>query len=118
MLRKRGKNGSGSLFRRGLRGGRLVAFLPEQTIGDGGSTLESRCYFDWFDTPPWDAWVWLGERVPDKTWGSDCYLLAWVPSSRIEDVDGGIEFCPSDCLHWATNIELPVTFMLRDLGLA
>lgn len=40
-----------------LAGGRLVLYMPDGTINDGGAAVYSRRFFDDDDVPPWDCWV-------------------------------------------------------------
>jgi len=101
-----------------LRGGRLLAVLQDWSLAEGACQVESRCFFDVFDTPPWDTWVWY---FPDSGDGrkpsSDC-LLAWVPPSRLQDVEMGIPVSSTECVVWASDLRGPIAGILRDAGLA
>jgi hypothetical protein len=41
-----------------LQGGRLLIFEPDMTVFDGASENASQGYFDIYDVPPFDTWVW------------------------------------------------------------
>jgi hypothetical protein len=78
-----------------LSGGRTLACTPDENISDGTSAHASRAFFDDWDEPPWDLWLWYEDRR----------LLSWVPGAYLEDVEYGIEVNAVADLAWATDVE-------------
>jgi hypothetical protein len=74
-------------------GGRLLVFIPEETLSDGAAEFESNCFFDSDNAPPWDTWVAYSDRT----------LLSWVPAQLIPLVQRGIDVNPEECIHWMSS---------------
>jgi hypothetical protein len=101
-----------------LRGGRLLAVLPGWSLAEGACRMESQCFFDDEDTPPWDLWV-GHERAGGvgRKPATDC-LLSWVPPHRFEVVERGIHVSSTEAVLWASDVGGPVGRRLRRAGLA
>ncbi len=55
--------------------GRLLMFYPYESLCDGAARQSSGGFFDKWNIPPWDTWVWY-TRLPDD--GE--VLYSWIPS--------------------------------------
>jgi hypothetical protein len=88
-------------------------------VADGASEHASGGYFDVFDTPPWDTWVWYVDDTPtldhpnDQTEGVRRvdFLIAWVPPVMIAWVEHGIAVNPMECLGWLPAKRLQTTLI-------
>ena len=79
-----------------LRGGRLLAYFPDDTLSDGVAAAESNGFFDDVNIPPYDTWVWMVQDVRTvayadgyKTEVPANFLVAWVPPVFIELANDG-----------------------------
>ena len=77
-----------------LQGGSLVVFLADHACAwDGIAEIESRGYFDYFEYPPWDSWVYFVSRNDMEVAGSkkaSTHLIAWVPPQFTNPVEVAI----------------------------
>jgi hypothetical protein len=99
----------------GLRGGRLLAFFPDESLSDGAAEAETGGFFDFDNTPPWDSWVALfrdGGTFP----GADM-LVSWVPAELLETVERGIRVNPEECILWLADSQTSVAKVLKGRGL-
>jgi len=78
-------------YKQGQTQGRLLIYLPMETVTDGASEGSSKKFFDIEDAPPWDTWV----------WHSNGTILSWVPRDLTSRAQAGIDANPVDCIHWA-----------------
>jgi hypothetical protein len=106
-----------------LAGGRLLLYVPDETLADCGAAEQTRGFFDCDDAPPWDTWLWfigVEDRLsnPDQQWYSLTCLVSWVPPDFIQLVDGGISVCLGDSLRWAKDVDSVFTHQLRASNLA
>jgi uncharacterized protein (TIGR02996 family) len=99
-------------------GGRLLLFWPDHTLSDGAAWEASEGFFDGYNVPPWDTWVWVsaGQEAVGHCPGLS-YLVSWVPPHLIERADWGISVNPEQCIMWAADVETPLTSRLREAGL-
>jgi hypothetical protein len=74
-----------------LARGRLLEFIPSQTLMDGAAKYSSNGFFDVNNVPPWDTWVAFSERI----------LVSWVPPLLVEIAQNGIDVNPEGCIRWA-----------------
>ncbi len=74
--------------------GRLLLYYPHETLSDGAAWQITSGYFDEWNMPPWDTWIWYGQMT-----GGD-YLLSWVPEPFVELVSAGIWANPEECIRW------------------
>jgi hypothetical protein len=97
----------------GLGGGRLLVYYPDAELSDGAAELETRGFFDVFNTPPWDSWVALfrDEGAADVSYRE--YLLAWVPPAFVALAGRGIDVNPEGCIAWLADTDTPVARELR-----
>jgi len=70
--------------------GKLLVYLPMETVSDGAAEASSHRFFDVEDAPPWDTWFWYSKGA----------ILSWVPESLISRAQAGIDANPVDCIHW------------------
>jgi uncharacterized protein (TIGR02996 family) len=118
-----------------LAGGRLVLFAPDRAHGDGAARLNSGGYFDAYQAPAWDTWLFYfdegaaGRRRAHTHWEHEwilrrkvlpvafaSYLVAWVPPALVRAVDRARDVPGVPCLEWAENVECDLTVRLRELG--
>jgi hypothetical protein len=70
--------------------GRLLLFVPSETLFDGAAQLSSNGFFDVNNVPPWDIWVDFSERT----------LVSWVPPKLVKAAQMGIDANPEACIRW------------------
>ncbi len=87
-----------------LAGGRLLVYEPEGTAVEGATPYESCGFFDAYDAPPWDTWIW---------WLEPAYLIAWVPLAFVPLAQWGMDVNSTDCVRWLDETELPIDGQLR-----
>jgi hypothetical protein len=114
---------------RGMAGGRLVVYFPDDNLYDGAAAVLSQGYFDVDNAPPWDTWIAYlpgrqsspaGDFTPLADQGDAegiSFLLAWVPSQFIQLANTGIWANPEKCISWAEESSATVVGYLTDLGL-
>ncbi len=92
---------------KGLAGGRLVVYDPDQNRFDSMALVEWFGYFDWDNLPPWDTWIAYvrDEERERQGLSHPSYLVAWVPPDLIERADAGIRANPERCLLWASDLD-------------
>lgn len=71
-------------------GGRLLEFIPSETLMDGAAKYGSNGFFDVNNVPPWDIWVGFSDRT----------LVSWVPPALTELAQNGIDANPEGCIRW------------------
>jgi hypothetical protein len=71
--------------------GKLLLFVPSQTLMDGAAKYRSNGFFDVNNVPPWDTWVDFSERT----------LVSRVPPVLVEAAQQGIDANPEACIRWA-----------------
>lgn len=76
-------------------GGRIVTYLPRDSIADGAAMNGSLGFFNAYDEPSWDLWLHFAEGR----------LYAWVPADMIDNVAGGIEASAVANIGWASEDE-------------
>lgn len=74
--------------------GRLLLYYPHETLSDGAAWQITSGYFDDWNMPPWDTWIWYGQMTGGE------YLLSWVPGPFVELVSAGIWANPEECIQW------------------
>ena len=70
--------------------GRLLLFVPCETLMDGAAKYSSNGFFDVNNVPPWDTWVSFSDRT----------LVSWVPPVLVETGQRGIDANPEACISW------------------
>ena len=70
--------------------GRLLLFVPSETLMDGAAKYSSNGFFDVNNVPPWDTWVSFSDRT----------LVSWVPPVLMETAQRGIDANPEACINW------------------
>jgi hypothetical protein len=107
-----------------LRGGRLLAYFPDDTLCDGVAAAESDGFFDDVNIPPYDTWVWMVQDVRTVAYADGHkavkpanFLIAWVPPIFLELANGGIEVNPEECIAWLDTLDNPFTQKLKQLNL-
>jgi hypothetical protein len=76
-----------------VTGGRILLFVPDDTLSDGAARYASKGFFDADNVPPWDTWVCYFGRC----------LMAWVPFELESLANAGINANPEECITWATS---------------
>jgi hypothetical protein len=71
--------------------GRLLLFVPSETLADGAAQHSSNGFFDMNNVPPWDIWVGFSEGT----------LVSWVPPALMDAAQIGIDVNPEQCIRWA-----------------
>jgi hypothetical protein len=84
-----------------IAGGCLIAYSPDSNLACGMSEVETKCYFDVNNTPPWDTWVALLDAPNVRHWESS--LIAWVPPAFVPLVQAGINVIPEQCVLWLAD---------------
>lgn len=74
--------------------GRLLLFVPSDTLMDGAAKYSSNGFFDVNNVPPWDTWVSFSDRT----------LVSWVPPVLIETAQRGIDANPEACIRWVDEV--------------
>ncbi len=100
-------------------GGKLLAFVPAQSLWDGASEEETGGFFDTDNTPPWDTWVQFVRDSYQKESNDVWYLLSWIPEAFINLAQSGIDVNPEGCIFWAERLSstLPFVGQLKTAGL-
>ena len=93
-----------------LYSGRLLLFVPNDSLSDGAATLASSGFFDRDNLPPWDTWAFTASiesnEVPRWAWSkaeTKAVFVAWAPPEFLTVADHGIEANPEQCIAWAPN---------------
>src|SRR5215470_18352450 len=73
--------------------GRLLLFVPSETLFDGAAQQSSNGFFDVNNVPPWDIWV----EFVDRT------LVCWIPTTLVDAAQMGIDVNPEGCIRWADS---------------
>jgi hypothetical protein len=71
--------------------GKVLLYIPCENVSDGASKYASDGFFDAYDCPPWDTWLYY----------SDCTLMSWVPETLLPLAQAGIDANPVECIKWA-----------------
>ena len=86
QLRKEGRTAATPICE--LAGGRLLLFVPAETLDDGAARYSSKGFFDVHNSPPWDTWIGF----------IDQHVVSWVPPQLIELANAGVEVNPEQCI--------------------
>ena len=110
-----------------LVGGRLLAFDPDNSLADGAAEDCTDRFFDWFNLPTWDTWVWYavdetrrdkakpaGEHVDHNFVGC---LVSWIPPQFLNLVNSGIDANLEGCLRWVDTLDIGFSQAMSRLGL-
>ena len=82
--------------------GRILLYLPEESLGDGAAESASSGLLDKNNCPPWDTWVTVEESEDLGGAGhTSFYLASWIPARWIDAVDSGILANGAKCIEWA-----------------
>lgn len=74
--------------------GKVLIFEPHETLVDGAACVTSRGFFDDWNIPPWDTWLWFE---------SGRFLYSWVPEAFVALAEAGISVNPEKCIYWANE---------------
>ena len=107
-----------------LRGGRLLAYFPDDNLFDGAAETESQGFFDVDNIPPYDTWVWMVRNVRTFAYAEGGrgemnadYLVAWVPPNFVQLASAGIAVNPEACILWLDTLDDGFVESLRRIGL-
>lgn len=105
-----------------LVGGKLLIYLPEQSLSDGAAQANTNWFFDADNVPPWDTWLCYVHDIDTSKanqmrkaqgkidWDDyiiypESFLLVWVPPQMLTLIDVGITANPEHCIFWATDAD-------------
>jgi hypothetical protein len=71
--------------------GKILLYVPCENVSDGASKYASNGFFDAYDCPPWDMWLYYCDRT----------LMSWVPEILLPLAQAGIDANPVECIKWA-----------------
>lgn len=98
-----------------ITAGRLLVFNPTKTLWEGATMAETP-YFGIGDEPAWDTWItYVQEPGSNKDWSE--YLISWVPSEFISEVQDGINAMSTNGLSWLSDIDTEFSRFAIGLGL-
>jgi hypothetical protein len=81
-----------------LAGGRLLVSKIDGSDWSGLPMEESKGFFDSFEVPGWDTWLWMYQDASgSEVW--DC-VLCWVPPAIVPLAQRAIEFSILESLAW------------------
>ena len=89
--RRKLEDADADLFERG----RILLFLPRETLFDGAALESSQGFFDEWNIPPWDTWIWC-RRLPDDR----VVLYSWVSPEFLRLAQQGVSVNPEQCIQW------------------
>ena len=89
--RRKLEDADADLFERG----RILLFLPQETLFDGAAFESSQGFFDEWNIPPWDTWIWC-TRLPDGR----VVLYSWVPPEFLRLAQQVVSVNPEQCIQW------------------
>jgi hypothetical protein len=100
------------------------------SLSEGACFASSKGFFDDFsDIPAWDTWVAYAPQLEvfadmngllDSTkivLGGNHQLLIWIPECLLDIVDNGMYVSSTEMFVWASEVDIPITRQLKDLGL-
>ena len=79
--------------------GRLLICYPEASVWDGAANPVSEGFVDDDDLPAWNTWCYHGIDNEQSS-----FLISWVPPAFIDLAQKAIEYCPTSCIKWASNV--------------
>ena len=104
-----------------LKGGKLLGFSPELNLSDCAAYEASNGFFDPWNVPPWDTWVYFLDEsnlfkldtnihtalkdVVTSNFFRGPTLISWVPSGLTSLVDRGINATPEMCIGWIEDLD-------------
>ncbi|MBI3651431.1 MAG: hypothetical protein HY231_10465 [Acidobacteria bacterium] len=94
-----------------LKGGKLLAYFPDENVWDGASEVASFEFLDGRDAPAWDTWVGLFKN-PSRD-----FILSYIPQSFIKFVQAGIDVNCMDCIQWLEDTQTNVATELLNKGI-
>ena len=77
-----------------------MVYFPDEDLCDGAAEIESKGFFDVYNTPPWDTWVGYFQDGGFKYPMNRKYLVAYVPANLLALADAGISVNPEECIQW------------------
>jgi hypothetical protein len=105
-----------------LRGGRLLAYFPDDNLADGVAQADSEGFFDVDNIPPYDTWVWMVRNIRTFNYADGAkgemeanYLVAWVPPDFIQLATRGLRVNPEQCILWLDTLDDEFVRSLRRL---
>ena len=97
---------------RGLGGGRLLGYWPDDTLSDGAARAATDEFFDEDNLPPWDTWIaYLFESERNQL------LVSWIAPELVDLVSRGVNVNPEGCILWLDELDSRVPSELRHEGL-
>jgi hypothetical protein len=84
--------------------GRLLLFIPGESVWDEVEACETEGFFDGDGSPPWDTWVdcfELPSASSGSVWGHR-YVVSWIPRTLTSLAQRGVAVTCVDALRWVT----------------
>jgi hypothetical protein len=94
-----------------LKGGKLLAYFPDETVWDGASEAASMEFFDVLDVPAWDTWVGLFREQRGD------FIISYIPECFIDFVQDGIDVNCISCIAWLEDTRTNLAKELLDKGI-
>ncbi len=90
--------------------GRVLAFMPDESLSDGAAEETSGGFFDADNLPPWDTWIALvrakgSTHQPADPNATTTYLLAWIPEPLVPELEQPLLANPEGCLRWLDDLD-------------
>jgi hypothetical protein len=94
--------GEQSVDSNSVENGRLLVFYPDCTFAlDGVTQIISQGFFDYDNYPAFDTWVYYGvHESRSNGHPSVFYLISWVPSRVIQNVNEALLSNADESLFW------------------
>jgi hypothetical protein len=106
-----------------LRGGRLLAYFPDDNLFCGTAEAESQGFFDVDNIPPYDTWVWMVRNIRAFAYADGArgemdvnYLVAWIPPDFVQLASAGVAVNPEACILWLDTLDDEFVRSLRRMG--
>jgi hypothetical protein len=99
--------------------GRLLVYQPDASFADALAQYQTQGFFDEWDAPPWDTWIWyeqLGRLSQLGHYVSEGYLISWIPEMFQELAQKGIDVQPYGAIVWANQVDTPFLNQLKAEG--
>ena len=82
--------------------GKLLLFYPDGSLSDGAAEAASRGFFDNYNLPASDTWVYYGTDGSGSRNFDQNFLVSWIPRQFVPLVNDGITVNPEGCIEWAS----------------
>ena len=101
-----------------LAGGRLLIFIISLSLFDGTAEVVSQGFFDVFNYPPADTWVYVGLERDRSSKGREpdvkrnlYYLVSWIPPQALNLAQEAIDLNAEECIQWIEDVDFDFEFI-------